>query len=54
MKLCWGGGFRLDIRKRLFSQGLLGPWDGLSREVVTTPSLSELKNCLDNAFRLRV
>ncbi|KFO53607.1 hypothetical protein N302_08511, partial [Corvus brachyrhynchos] len=50
LKLC-GGKFRLDIRKRFFTQRVVGPWNRLPREVVTAPSLTELKKRLDNALR---
>ncbi|KFW93973.1 hypothetical protein N336_01582, partial [Phalacrocorax carbo] len=42
--------FRLDIRKRLFTERVLSPWNRLSREVVTAPSLSEFKEHLDDSL----
>ena len=49
MKLCQGK-FRLDIRKRFFTERAVSPQNRLLREVVTAPSLSEFKECLDDAL----
>ncbi|KFW89055.1 hypothetical protein N305_00979, partial [Manacus vitellinus] len=49
LKLCQGR-FRLDIRKRFFTQNVTGHWNRLPREVVTAPSLTEFKKCLENAL----
>ncbi|KAK4818856.1 hypothetical protein QYF61_020075 [Mycteria americana] len=46
------GKFRLDIRKRFFTGGVVGYWNRLPREVVTAPSLPEFKEHLDDAFSL--
>jgi len=45
------GRFRMDIRKRFFTETVTGHWDRFPREVVTAPNLLEFKKCLDNALR---
>jgi len=42
--------FRLDVRKRLFSERVLGHWNKFPREAVMAPSLSEFKELLDDAL----
>jgi len=37
------GKFRLDIRKRLFTESVVGHWNRLPREAVRAPSLSDFK-----------
>ncbi|KFO15434.1 hypothetical protein N312_05596, partial [Balearica regulorum gibbericeps] len=44
------GKFRLDIRERVLTERVVTHWDGLPRAVVTAPSLSEFKECLDDAL----
>ena len=49
MKLCQGQ-FLWDIRRRFFTETVVGHWNRLPREVVTAPILSEFKEHLDNDF----
>ena len=44
------GKFRLDIRKRFFTERVVARWNRLPSEVVTAPSLSEFKKRLDCAL----
>ena len=44
------GKFRLDIRKRFFTERGVAHWNRLPSEVVTAPSLSEFKKRLDCAL----
>jgi len=44
------GRFRPDMRKHLFTKGVLRPWNRLPRQVVDAPSLSVLKRPLDSAL----
>ena len=48
------GKIRLDIRKRFFTETVVSHWNRLPREVVMAPSLSEFKECLDDALSCMV
>lgn len=37
------GKFRLDIKKNIFTKGVVRYWNGLSREVMESPALEEFK-----------
>ncbi|KAK4827811.1 hypothetical protein QYF61_021803 [Mycteria americana] len=44
------GKLRLDIRKRFFTERVVGHWNRLPREVVMAPSLSEFKEHLNDTL----
>ena len=44
------GRFRLDIRKKFFTQSMMTHWNRLLKEVVDVPSLEALKTRLDVAL----
>ncbi|KGL81414.1 hypothetical protein N309_10559, partial [Tinamus guttatus] len=45
------GRFRLDIRENFYMERVVKHWNRLPREVVESPSLAALKNCVEGAIR---
>ena len=37
----------MDIRKRFFTEKVISHWSRFPKDMVTAPSLSEFKECLD-------
>jgi len=50
-EVAWGK-FRLKIRKRFFTKRVKWSSPEVTREVVTAPSPSEFKDCLDDVLHL--
>ncbi|KFZ46097.1 hypothetical protein N321_04854, partial [Antrostomus carolinensis] len=44
------GSFRLDIRRKFFTQRVVKHWNRLPREIVDAPSLEAFKARLDGAL----
>jgi len=42
--------FRLDVRKRFFTERVVAYWNRFAREVVMAPSLLKFRGCLEDAF----
>lgn len=51
MKLCQGK-FRLDVRKRFFTERVVSHCNRLPSEVITAPNISEFKQHLGSTWRI--
>lgn len=47
------GKYRLDIREKFFTVGVVSHWNRLPGILVTSPSPSDFKKCLDDAFSMQ-
>lgn len=47
----WQGRFRLDIKKKFFTERVIKNWNKFSTEAVESSSLEVFKRCMDLAFR---